>query len=148
MVMALLAMHDSAVLPCFHGCSAFFQRHLAPQSPPSHPFQPSPHSQQQASPWTCSPIPELQLPDAMCSSGLASLSGLCRTAARIVFVVLTPFKLSQISCSTLRLKCFSALRQLPCCGDQTPTSVPPPAEGRSSTPIFPPSSFVLLSFVW
>ena len=31
------------------------------------------------------------------------------------------------------------------------SSVPPPAEGRSSptnTPVFPPSSFVLLSFVW
>ena len=42
------------------------------------------------------------------------------------------------------------LRQLPGCGDRTPASVPPPAEGRSSptnTPVFPPSSFVLLSFV-
>ena len=93
--------HDSAVLPCFHGCPAFFQRHSAPQSPPSHPLQPSPHSQQQASLWKCSPIPKLQLPDTMCSRGLASLSGLCRAAARIVFVILTPFKLSQISCCTL-----------------------------------------------
>jgi len=43
------------------------------------------------------------------------------------------------------------LRQLPCCGYQTPASVPPPAEGRSSptnTPVFPPSSFILLSFAW
>ena len=43
------------------------------------------------------------------------------------------------------------LRQLPPCGDQTPASVPPLAEGRSSptkTPIFPPSPFVLLSFAW
>ena len=35
------------------------------------------------------------------------------------------------------------LRQLPWCGDRTPASVPPPAEGRSSptnTLIFPPSS--------
>ena len=33
------------------------------------------------------------------------------------------------------------LRQLPCCGDRTPASVPPPAEGRSSpanTPVSPP----------
>ena len=33
------------------------------------------------------------------------------------------------------------LRQLPRCGDQTPASVSPPAEGRSSptnTPVFPP----------
>ena len=43
------------------------------------------------------------------------------------------------------------LRQLPRCGDWTPASVPPPAEGRSSptnTPVFPRSSFVLLSFAW
>ena len=36
------------------------------------------------------------------------------------------------------------------CGAQTPASVPQPAEGRSSptnTPVFPSSSFVLLSFV-
>ena len=42
-------------------------------------------------------------------------------------------------------------RQLPQCGDQTPASVPPPTEGRSSptnTPVFPPSSFILLSFAW
>ena len=35
------------------------------------------------------------------------------------------------------------LRQLPRCGDRTPVSVPPPAEGRSSptnTPVFPPRS--------
>ena len=38
------------------------------------------------------------------------------------------------------------LRQLPCCGDKTPASVPPPTNSRSSptnTPIFPPTSFVL-----
>ena len=43
------------------------------------------------------------------------------------------------------------LRQLPQCGDQTPASVPPPAEDRSSvtnTPVSPPSSFVLRSFAW
>ena len=43
------------------------------------------------------------------------------------------------------------LRQLHLHGDQTPASVPPPAEGRSSptnTPVSPPSFFILLSFVW
>ena len=43
------------------------------------------------------------------------------------------------------------LRQLPQCGDGTPASVPPPTDGRSSptnTPVFPPSSFLLLSFAW
>ena len=43
------------------------------------------------------------------------------------------------------------LRQLPCHGDRTPVSVPPPTEGRPSptnTPVFPPGSFVLPSFSW
>ena len=43
------------------------------------------------------------------------------------------------------------LRQLPRCGDWTPASVPPLSKGRSSptnTPVFPPGSFVLPSFVW
>ena len=43
------------------------------------------------------------------------------------------------------------LRQLPQCGDQTAASVPSPTEGRSSptnTPVSPPSSLNLLSFVW
>ena len=43
------------------------------------------------------------------------------------------------------------LRQLPHCGDWTPASVPPPAEGRSSptdTPVFPPSSVILPSCAW
>ena len=47
--------------------------------------------------------------------------------------------------------CLLWLRQLPHCEDLTPTSVPPPAKGRSSptnTPVFSPSSFILLSFVW
>ena len=47
--------------------------------------------------------------------------------------------------------CLLWLRQLPHCGDWTPASVPPRAEGRSSptnTPVFPSSSFVLQSFVW
>ena len=43
------------------------------------------------------------------------------------------------------------LKQLPQCGDQTPATVLPPTEGRSSatnTPVFPPRSFILLSFAW
>ena len=40
---------------------------------------------------------------------------------------------------------------MPRCGDWTPASVPPPAKDMSShtnTPVFPPSSFILLSFSW
>ena len=43
------------------------------------------------------------------------------------------------------------LRQLPWCGDWTPASVSPPAEGSSSptnTPVSPASSFILPSFAW
>ena len=43
------------------------------------------------------------------------------------------------------------LRQLPWCGCQTHASVPPPAEAMSSptnTPVFLPSSFILLSLAW
>ena len=64
MVMAAPSMHDSAVLPCFHGCLAFLHRHFPPQSPPSHPQSASP-SQQQPSPWGYCPIPKLQLPAAV-----------------------------------------------------------------------------------
>ena len=43
------------------------------------------------------------------------------------------------------------LRHFPWCGDWTSASVQTPAKGRSSltnTPVSPPSSFILLSFVW
>ena len=75
LMMAPPPMHDLAVLPCFHGCQAFIHRHFPPQSPPSHPLNPSLHSQQQPSPWDCSKIPKPQLPAATPSKGLASLSG-------------------------------------------------------------------------
>ena len=64
MVIALPPMHDSAVLPCFHGCLAFLHRHFPPQSPPSCPLRLSLHSQQQALPCDCSTIPTLQPPAA------------------------------------------------------------------------------------
>ena len=49
----------------------------------------------------------------------------------------------------LSLKCFSSDSDN--CGDRTPASAPPLAKGRSSptnTPVFPRSSFMLLSFTW
>ena len=79
------ATHDSAVLPCFHGCLAFLHRHLSPQSPPSHPLYLSLHSPQQLLPWDCSTIPKLQLPAAAPSRGPASLSRVCMAGARTVW---------------------------------------------------------------
>ena len=46
---------------------------------------------------------------------------------------------------------FLWLRQLPPCGDWNPASFTSLAEGMSSppdTPVFPPTSFMLLNFVW
>ena len=67
-------------------------------------------------------------------------------------LILIPLRLPQISCFTLSLKCFSSdSDNCPDVGIRTPASVPPPAEGRSNptnTPVFPPSSFILLSFAW
>ena len=84
MVMAPAPTHDSAVLPCFHGCLAFLHRHFPPQSSPSHPITPSLRSQQQHSPWDCSTIPILPLPSAVPSRGPASISGMCMAVARTV----------------------------------------------------------------
>ena len=62
----------------------FLHRHFPPQSPPSHPLDPSLHSQQQPSPWDCSITPQLQLPAAVPSRGPASLSRVYMVTARTV----------------------------------------------------------------
>ena len=98
----------------------------------------------------CSTIPKLLLPAAVLSRWPAFLSGVYMAVARTVWF---SFHLgchrSSVSLSALSV---SPLTQtISQCGDQTPASVPPPAEGRSSptkTPVFPPSSFILLSFAW
>ena len=73
MVMVPPPMHDSAISLCFHGCSAFLHRQFPPQSPHSHPLNPSLHSQQHHSPWDCSTIPKLQppatVPSRVCMHG-------------------------------------------------------------------------------
>ena len=99
-------MHDSAVSPCFHGCLAFLHRHFPPQSPPSRPFNLSLHSQQQPPPWDCSTIPKLQLQ-------LLCLPGACVPVWGMYVcgkdcLILIPFRLPQISCFILSLKCFSS----------------------------------------
>ena len=83
MVMAPPPMHDSAVSPCFLGCLAFLHRHFPPQSPSSHPLDPSLHNQQQPLHWDCSTI--LNSNSSCCAfQGPASLSGVCMSAARTV----------------------------------------------------------------
>ena len=106
MVMAPPPTCDSAVSPCFHGCPIFLYRHFPPQSPPSCTLDSSLHSQQQPLPWDGSTIPKVQFPAAVPSKGSGFLSGVSMAAARTV--ILIPFRLPQISCFTLSLKCFSS----------------------------------------
>ena len=108
MVVAPPPTHDSAVSSCFHGGPAFFHRHFPPQSPPSHPFNPSLRSQQQPSlhrKQDCSTIPKLQLPAATPSRGSATLSWICMAVEGLILI---PFRLPRISSFTLSLKCFSS----------------------------------------
>ena len=109
MVMAPSPTRDSAVSPCFHGRPAFLHRHFPPQSPPSPPLKSFLHSQQQPSPWDCSTIPNsssqlLGLPGHLhpCP-GTTSLYGCGKN-----YLILTPFRLPQISCFILSFKCFSS----------------------------------------
>ena len=76
--------HDSAVLPCFHGCLAFLHRYFPPQSPPSHPLGPSLCSQQQPETQDWSTIPKLQLPASEPWRGPVYLSWVCMAVARTV----------------------------------------------------------------
>ena len=85
MVMAQPAMHDSAVSSCFHGCLAFLHRHFPPQSPLSHPLDPTLCSQQQSLHWDCSTILRLQLPATAPSKRPTFLPGICMAVARIVW---------------------------------------------------------------
>ena len=128
--------YDSAVSPCFHGCLAFLHQHFSPRLPPSHPLDPSLHSQQQPSPWDCSSFQSLRLPgDLHPVRGMYGCSKDC--------LILIPFRLPQISCFTLSLKCFSSD------SDNCPAVGLGPTESRCSptnAPVFPPSSFVLPSF--
>ena len=88
MVMAPTPMHDSAVSSCFCGCQTFLQRHFPPQSSPSHSINPSLHS--------CCPFQEFHVP----AQNMYGCSKDC--------LILLPFRLPQISCFTLSLKCFSS----------------------------------------
>ena len=107
MVMAPPATRDSAVSPCFHGYLAFLHRHFPPQSPLSHPFDPSLLSQQQ-------PSPRIASQSLNFSSQLLHLQGDLRLPVQGMYdcskdcLILIPFRLPQMSCFTHSLKCFSS----------------------------------------
>ena len=83
-VMAPPPMHDSAVLPCFHGCPAFLHRHFPPQSPPSHSLDLSLCSQQQPSPRDGSTTPK----PAPRHCTIWGMYGCCKG-----YLILIPFRL-------------------------------------------------------
>ena len=125
---------------------------ISPQSvsSPSYPLNPSLHSQQQPSPWGCSTIPKLQLPAAAPSRVPVFLSGVCMAAARTVcFLFHLGCHRSAVSLSALNVS--PLIQTIAPMWGLDPCFSPPPTEGRSSptnTPVFPRSSFVLLSFMW
>ena len=58
------------------------------------------------SPWYCSTIPKFQLPATVPSMRPASLFGVCMALSKGC-LILIPFRLPQLSCFSLSLKCFS-----------------------------------------
>ena len=147
--MAPPPIHDLGVSPCFHGCWAFLHMHFLPGPPPSHPLSLSLRSQQLPSPWDCSTISKLQLPAAVPSRGLASLSEICMAAASCVcFSFHLGCHRPAVSLSTLNVSLLTQTN-CPAVVIRPPASFTPLAKGRSSptnTPVPHPSSFVLLSF--
>ena len=100
--MALPPTCDSAVSPCFHGCLAFFYRHFPLVSSLTSPRS---LSLQSTAALALGSLHTPQTPAPSCCGFLGTLSGVCMAAARTDSVL---FRLSQISCFTLSLKCFSS----------------------------------------
>ena len=100
-------------------------------------------------PQNCSPVSTLQLPATLHTSGHVSLSRVGRALARKVCVVLTLFRLSQISCLTLRQPQMLLFHpnQLHQMQESLPSSSSPTPGHRyvhAGSP--PPSPFLLLSY--
>ena len=133
--------HDSAVAPCLRGCVPFPQRHSPPVS-----FLPSlglpPCNQQGSLSWDCPLIPVLQRLAAIHSHGLESFSGVWRSMAWIARIILTPFRLSQISGFTLHSRLCSA--ECPGVGISALHQVQLWFCSPSSSFPFPPSSYRIL----
>ena len=122
----------------------------SPQSPPSHPLDPSLCSQQKPLPWGCSTIPKLQLITITPSRGPAFLSRVCMAASRTVWF---SFHLgcyrSAVSFSALNV---SSLTQAiaPMWGSD-PCFSSPTQQGQVQFykhSGITPSSFILLCFAW
>ena len=97
---------DSAVSPCFHGCLAFLHRHFPSQSPPSPPLNRS--LQSTAAPALGSlHTPQTPAPRRCTFQGtLAPFRGMYSCGEDCL--ILIPFRLPQISCFILSLRCSSS----------------------------------------
>ena len=100
--MALLPTCDSAALPCFHGCLAFFHQHFL-----TSPQSISPQSTGALALGFCSTMPKLQFPKLQLIQG-TSIPVLYMYVCVKVCLILIPLRLPQISCFILSLKCFSS----------------------------------------
>ena len=109
MVMAPPPTCDSAVSPCLHGCLAFLHRHFPPQSLPSHPLDPSLH----LSAVNSSPHPGIAPKSLNSSSQPLHLPGDLFPCLGYAWLWQglsdsRSFRLPQVSCFSLSLKCFSS----------------------------------------
>ena len=150
MVMAPPPMPDSAVLSCFYGCLSFLHRHFPPQSCPSHALGQSLHNQQQLLPWDCCTIPKLQLPATAPSRGPVSLSGVSMATKRTVWFSF-PLGCHRSTVSLSALNVSPLTQTIAPTWGADPYFRSPTHRGWSDpsiTPVFPPSFFILLSFVW
>ena len=105
MLMALPSVHDSAVSPCFHGCLAFLHQHFPPQSPPSSRSV----SLQSTAALTLGLLHYPQTPGprhCIFQGTHVPVQGMYDCGKE--YLILIPFRLPQISCFTLSLKCFSS----------------------------------------
>ena len=107
MVMASPSMHDSAVSPCFHGCPGFPPQPF-PTMISSH-ISPQPICPQSTAPLTLGSLHIPQTPahsHAAFQGALVPVWGLYGCGKDYLFLI--AFRLPQISCFTLSLKCFSS----------------------------------------
>ena len=107
MVMAPPPARDSAVSPCFHGCLASLHRHFPRQSPPSHPLNPSLHSQTPALALGLLHNPQTPVP-SRCTFQETHIPVRGTYGCGKECLILLPFRLPQLSCFTLSLECFSS----------------------------------------
>ena len=96
--------HDSAVSPCSMAVQ-LSSTSISHHDLLSHISSIRLCSQQQHSPLDCSTVPKLQLAATAPFRQPASLSWVCRA---VDCLILIPFRLPQISCFTLSLKCFTS----------------------------------------